>query len=179
MLLLSPLQLRNRLSSKKILLIFGVIFILSQAIIGYITTPLGTDKVLEVQTTFSAATFQQIIQDWRETDVIGLYFQHYIFDLFLHPIWYSIFLGAALALAMNYAKISAKYNWVILLPFIAGLGDVVENIAHLMMLYKPELISDLTVGISAFFTNGKWLLCFVSMALIGVWWVKGRLFNHQ
>ncbi len=172
---LSSLQLRNQLSSKKILLIFGVIFLISQAIIGYIIAPLGMDKLLELQTTFSVATFQQIIQDWKEAGLMGLYFQHHIFDLFLHPIWYSVFLGAGLALAIDYAGIGAKYNWMLLLPFIGGMGDVLENISHLVMLNNPELISGFTVGMSAFFANGKWLLCFVSLVLIGVWWAKGKI----
>ena len=167
-------QLRNQLSNKKLLFFFGFIFVVSQSIIGYITAPLGTAKILEVQTTFSPTNFQQIIQDWREADVLYLYFRHYIFDLFLHPIWYSVFLAVALALSMNYAKIGTKYNWVLLLPFIGGIGDVFENISHLAILYNSKLINDFTVGMSAFFANGKWLLCFVSMVLIGIWWIKGK-----
>lgn len=168
----STSSIRQKLSNRSLLLIFGVLFVVSQSVILYITAPLGSDKLLQLQTTFSVTTFQEIIAEWRAYDILHLYFQHYYFDLFLHPIFYSVLLAVALSMSMDIAKMNNRYNFVLYLPFIAGLGDILENGMHLLMLTNSNLINAFTVGISAFFTNGKWLLCGISLLLIVYFLIK-------
>ncbi len=165
--LVPPLSvIRQKLSNPRLAILFGCLFLVSQLVIVYITIPLGSDKLLQLQTTFSVATFQEILAEWRAYDILYLYYQHYYLDLFLHPLFYSVFLGTVLALSMDFAKIEAKYNFVLFFPFVAGMCDVLENGMHLLLLANAEFINAFTVGLSACFANSKWLLCGVCIVLV-------------
>jgi len=168
-------SLRTRLSNKRLLFIFGILFLVSQLLIVYIITPLDSGKLVQLQTTFSVATFQQIIADWEGQDLLHLFYRHQIFDLFLHPVWYSIFLGAGLALSMDAAKVIDKYNFALIIPFFAGMCDVSENTMHLILLTYPDFINSFTVTLSACFANSKWFLVFVSSILIAYWSIRAKL----
>jgi len=169
----SASMIRKKLNEPRLAILFGCLFLVSQLVIAYIIAPLDSSKLIQLQTTFSVATFQAIIAEWRVYDILYLFFIHQYLDLFLHPIFYSLFLGSTLALSMNFAKVEAKYNFTLFLPFIAGLCDVFENSMHLLLLTETELINTFTVGLSACFANSKWLLCGICILLIIIWTMKG------
>lgn len=171
--------IRQQLNKPQFLLVFGIIFLVFQSVIAYIINPLGSEKVLQLQTTFSVTTFQQIISEWRAYGLLPHYFQHYYLDLFLHPLAYSLFLATALAMVMNRSEVSTQYNFVLFLPFLAGTGDIFENVMHLLLLTHTELINAFMVGLSACFANGKWLLCGVCLVLIAWWGVKAWKKNNK
>ncbi|MDP6908847.1 MAG: hypothetical protein QF371_05035, partial [Flavobacteriales bacterium] len=85
---------------------------------------------------------------------------------FPHPIWYSVFLASLLAKAMNASHLGSKFNHIMILPFIAGIGDIIENSFHLYFLSDLSNATAPLVFISAFFCNLKWLLCGFSLLLV-------------
>ncbi len=177
--ILSPSSLRQKLANSRLFFIFGCLFLASQLLIAYIISPLDGARLVQLQTTFSVTTFQQIIADWESQNLLRFFYQHQIFDLFLHPVWYSIFLGAGLALSMNAAKIAEKYNAVLILPFIAGICDVLENSMHLILITYPDFINTFTVRLSACFASGKWFLVIVCGLIILYWGIKGKLIKQK
>lgn len=165
--------IRQKLGNPRLAILFGCLFLVSQLVIGYIISPLDSSKLIQLQTTFSVATFQAIIAEWRAYDILYLFFRHQYLDLFLHPIFYSVFLGTLLSLSMDFSNIEDKYNFVLFLPFAAGICDVLENSMHLLLLTHSEFINNFTVKLSACFANSKWILCGVCILLVLFWVLNG------
>ncbi len=166
-------KLRTWLSATRITLIFGVIYFISQVSIAIILEPVGADAVLQLQTTFSAETFVQIIEQWKEAGTLPYYLKHFYLD-FPHPIWYSIFLASLVARAMNANNFEGKFDLLILLPFVAGLSDLMENTFHLIFLTDMNRVTPQLVFVSALFCNLKWLLCGLSLVFVTVFGIRSR-----
>lgn len=148
---------RAVLGRRRPILIFGAIYLVSQVTIIRILDPLGTDTVLRLQTTFSPETFASIKAAWVEAGLIDSYWRHFLFD-FVHPVWYALFLASLLAGGLNFARASARFDGVMLVPVVAGACDFVENSMHVWFLLDPTMVADPWVAISGTFTNVKWLL---------------------
>lgn len=155
--------------------LFGMIYFVSQIIIGSILHPLGTIDALRLQTTFSSDTFKSIASAWIVSGRVSLYYKHFYFDNF-HPIWYSIFLSLLIARSFKINNVNPKFNFIVLTPFIAGICDLIENMMHLYFLADLNRATPVLVALSGTATNTKWLLAAVSVCtsigLIAVWIVK-------
>lgn len=161
-------RVRALLGRRLPILVFGAIYLVSQITIIRILDPLGTDTVLRLQTTFSPETFASIKASWVEAGLIDSYWRHFHFD-FPHPVWYSLFLASLLAGGLNFARMPAKYDVILLAPFVAAACDFVENSLHVWFLLDPGMVANPWVAISGIFTNIKWLLflpCFVASGLL-------------
>ncbi len=159
---------RAFLGRRPVILAFGAIYLLSQITIITILDPLGTDEVLRLQTTFSPETFASIKAGWIDAGLLDSYWRHFLFD-FVHPVWYGLFLAALLAGGLDFARASARYDFILLAPFVAGACDFVENCLHVWFLVDPGMVANPWVAISGAFTNLKWLLflpCFVAAAAL-------------
>jgi hypothetical protein len=154
---------------------FGIIYFLSQMIIGSIIHPLGTADALRLQTTFSSDVFKEIASRWIASGGVNLYYGHFYFDNF-HPIWYSIFLSLLIARTFKINNVNPKFNFIILTPFVAGICDFFENMMHLYFLADLNRATPVLVALSGTFTNTKWLLSLsgvaIAMFLTVVWFVK-------
>jgi hypothetical protein len=161
---------------------FGIIYFLSQIIIGSIIHPLGVKDALTLQTTFSSDVFKSIASSWIASGQIGIYYKHFYFDNF-HPIWYSIFLSLLIARAFKINKISSQFNFIILTPFIAAICDFIENMMHLYFLDDLNRATPLLVALSGLATNTKWFLALSGVAivsiLIGIWIVKTSITKRK
>lgn len=159
-------RLRGVLSSWNLILIFGVIYVLSQATLYFILQPMGSAQVFRLQTTLSPETFSAILEQWREADLLGRYAMHYYFD-FVHPLWYALFLSAMLAVALDANDVAAGWNAVLWVPFLAGALDLVENLVHVYYLtggHPPTILPVMIGGLAAI---AKWTLVGVlSVAVI-------------
>ncbi len=165
-------RLRAALGRRSSIFTFAAIYLVSQAAILAILDPLGTDKVLQLQTTFSAETFAAIKAGWVQAGLLENYWRHFLFD-FVHPLWYGLFLASLLAGGMNFAGMSSRYDPVVLVPFVAGACDFVENSVHVWFLLDPTMVANPWVPISATFTNIKWFLFLPSFVIAAALYQRG------
>ena len=100
------------------------------------------------------------------------YRRHFYFD-FLHPLWYALFLSAFMARGFNRNRLSSKANWMLCLPFIAGLMDLIENCFHVRFISDVDTIPSWMIVASASAANVKWLLAGTSI-VIGIVFISKR-----
>jgi len=84
---------------------------------------------------------------------------------FAHPIWY----GLLLALLMANAVPKHKLDYLVILPLIAGLCDLVENFIHFPKAAKFNELRQPWITLGALFASAKWLLVVVSIILFLLW----------
>ena len=154
--------LRRKLDSWPLILIFGAIYVVSQTTILVIVHPLGIEA-LQFQLTLSADRVREILAHWDSTGLRSVYVAHFRYDNW-HPLWYSMALATQIAKGLTLTRASERRNLLLLLPFIAGLCDELENYMHLRFLADSENITDASVLLSGMSTNLKWLLSGVSIA---------------
>lgn len=164
----------KRLASWKLVALAGVIYVIFQGAMAVILSPLGGDPLI-LQTTFSAQTFQAILDRWGEGGQL-VYQRHYCLD-FIHPFIYSIFLSGLVALATHRIPGAPKRSHMVFfsLPYAAGTCDIVENFFHLGFLSHPGFITPKWVAVSASFANTKWALVAVTLAGVMVYAVGRAL----
>lgn len=150
-----------------LILLFAVIYFISQMIIGSIVHPLGPGKFLALQTTLSSDTFKAIASGWMASGQVGIYYQHFYFDNF-HPIWYSIFLSLLIARMFKINNVHPKFNFIILTPFIAAICDLFENMMHLYFLADLHRATPVLVALSGLATNTKWALAALGVGVVSV-----------
>ena len=161
----------SRLARGRIVLIFGVFYVLNQAALMAMFSRQGTDPLI-LQITMSKDVFMDVLTRWG-ADGVTRYLTHFCLDGY-HPILYSVFLASAIALLSKRPGLppSGSIKIFFVLPFIAGLCDVIENILHILMLTGFMDITGASVAISGSITNTKWFLAFVSIIAICVLGVK-------
>lgn len=164
-------RFRARFGTTRIILLFGGIYAVSQAIIGVILKDLDPIAFIRAQTTFSKAVLLALLHQWQDAGLMGNYHLHFYFD-FLHPVWYAIFLSALMAGAMNLNDTPQRFNFLLALPFIAGLMDLVENIFHVMFISDFNGITQPMVFFSALAANVKWGLAGLSLILALAWYAR-------
>ena len=76
----------------------------------------------------------------------------------LHPVWYALFLSAALSKLFNVNSISKEYNISIWTPIIAGFCDFAENAIHAPFIYGVYSMSQPWIFMGASFATVKWVL---------------------
>lgn len=174
--------IKKKYDSNILIVIFGVLYLTSQLIIGYIVHPLGTAKVLALQTTFSSDTFKAIASDWIASGNVIYYYRHFYFDNF-HPIWYSVFLSLLLARTFKINHVNPKFDFIILTPYIAGICDLIENMMHLYFLADLNRATPMLVAFSGLATNTKWFLSLSGVAIVSVlvtvWVVKTYIIKSK
>lgn len=168
---------RELLAHRGLLGFFGGIYLVSQVVIATLVHPLGTQQMVLLQVTgFSAADYLQTFATWEAAGTMPFYVAHLIFDD-LHWIWYSIALSAFLALGLNAAHRSRRWNVVLLFPLIAGVLDGIENGLQHVFLSEPryQLIIDPLPAISTVASIGKWILFLSSFLLIAYFYLRPLL----
>jgi hypothetical protein len=149
-------RIRARLADTRLILALGVAYLVSQATIASILHDLDPAVVLRLQTTFSMDVFSSILERWRAAGLLPTYWRHYWLD-FPHPFLYSALLAAALAKAFDANGFDARFDRLLLVPFVAGALDLVENLCHVAMLLDARLVAAPLVIASGLAANLKWL----------------------
>jgi hypothetical protein len=165
--------LRVRLGSNRLLVVFGVLFLASQAIIATILRDLDLVQFARAQTTFSKATYLALAHQWESEQLLPQYQRHFYFD-FLHPVWYACLLAGFLAKGLDRRGLSDRWSCLLLMPFLAGLLDLVENCFHVRFIADLASVTQPMITISALASNLKWALAGLSLALILWLWRGGR-----
>ena len=161
--------LRRRLAAWPVIAGFGAVYFASQALIGVVVEPLGSD-MLRVQTSLSAETVRAIFDRWEATGLLGAYLAHYRYDM-IHPLWYGVFLAALLARGFEANQVDPRRNLLLLLPFVAAACDLVENVFHLGFAANRDLITPATVLVANGAALTKWAIaagCLVAAAGLAV-----------
>jgi len=148
----------------KAVLVLGTIYLASQIVIGSIIHDMGSLEFLKAQTTFSKTTYVEQVRQWQERELMGNYRRHFHFD-FLHPLWYALFLSAFMAAGFNRNGLPSKINWLLCLPFIAGLMDLIENCFHVRFISDVDTIPSWMIMVSASAANIKWALAGTSVVI--------------
>jgi len=168
-----PHYLRETPLLNRYLLVFGSLFVLSQAIIIGLLGDVGL-QLLALQTTFTKAGFTSIVSTWGPAEFEKLRV-HFRIDM-LHPIWYALFLAALLAKLFNVNNFSKRYNVFIWTPVIAGLCDFTENAIHAPFVYNFYNMHQPYIFLGALFATVKWFLAVSStiaiLALCGRYYLQ-------
>ncbi|MCX5866559.1 MAG: hypothetical protein NT009_03620 [Proteobacteria bacterium] len=164
-------RIYEKLASPKIAVIFGVLYLINQAIIYSILSRLGPDA-LKLQLTLSSQVFAEILAKWGDAG-LKIYLSHFYFD-FHHVILYSVCLASSIAV-LTHRKGQAPSSFALfafVLPFAAAKLDVLENTLHLIMIFHRAYLTPALVAVSGIATNVKWLLAFVSVLIVLYYSVK-------
>ncbi len=164
---------RRRTASARVVAISGGVYLVSQLIIGHILDPLGPLDVLRAETTLEPSVVAGIFARWRAEHLMDAYVRHYLLD-FVHPALYALFLGASLSLLLDRNRLSSAWDVVLLVPIVAALCDLVENVSHVAFLTDDANVTAAWVTVSAIAAITKWLLAGASIALIAVLALRAR-----
>lgn len=161
-------SVRAFLSHRGALLLFGAIYLVSQFIIATVVGPLVPERMIGLQITgFSPADYIATFSAWKSEGVMDFYHAHFIFDD-VHWIWYTIFLGVALAVSLDAARLSDRWNFVLTFPLIAGINDWFENgLQHVFLSADGyQMVMDPLPAISTTASIIKWVFFLGSFLLI-------------
>lgn len=156
---------RRAAASPRLVVGFGVAYLVSQILIARILHPLDSLDVLRVQTTLRAPVVRDIFARWGADGLLVAYVRHFSLD-FAHPALYAVFLGASLAWLLDRNRLSSAWDAVLLLPIAAALCDLVENASHVAFLADAANVTTTWVAVSGIAAITKWLLAGSSIALI-------------
>ena len=165
---------RRAAASPRIVIGFGVAYLVSQILIARILHPLDPLDVLRAQTTLRAPVVREIFARWGSDGLLDTYVRHFSLD-FAHPALYAIFLGASVAWLLDRNRLSSAWDGVLLLPIGAGLCDLVENVSHVAFLADEANVTTAWVAVSGAAAITKWLLAGSSIALIVILALRARL----
>jgi hypothetical protein len=164
-----PGYLRQTSSLNGLLLLFGTLFVLSQATIVWILGPVRHD-LLALQTTFSQAGFTATVGQWGPAEV-ECFRKHFHFDI-VHPVWYALFFAAVLAKLFNLQDIPKRYDIFIWMPLAAGFCDFAENSIHAPFAGQIGSMPQPYIALAASFATAKWSLVFLFCLAIVVLLVR-------
>jgi len=165
---------RFRFGVTRMVVISGIVYFISQAYIASILHDLNPLLFVKAQTTFSKEVYLELLSAWQAAGLMPNYFKHFYLDFF-HPVFYAVFLSALMAKAMNLNGASSGYNRLLLLPFIAGAMDLVENCFHLSFISNADSITQTKIIISALAANIKWALAGISLLVAFVFFIQHQL----
>lgn len=167
--------LRSILAQKWIATVFVLVYLISQVTIGLQIEEIGSVNFLKLQVaTYTADAYKLTFAQWQQAGVMPFYHSHLIFDS-VHWVWYAVSLAALLALSMNAGGVPESRNFLMVIPFIAGICDLFENTLQHVFLSDPgyATIIDPLPMISAAASITKWSLAVVSLLLIAAYFVRG------
>lgn len=151
-----------------VVLVFGTICMVSQGIIGAMVAPIGALQLVSLQVTAAtAADYLTTFGQWQEAGLIPFYRAHLIFDG-IHWLWYVITLAALLALALKRAGAGERASFLLAIPVLAGMCDLLENTLQQVFLSDAAFatVVDPLPAISTTASIVKWSLVLMSLVLI-------------
>ncbi len=172
-------RLRAKCGSRRVAILSGILFVVSQSAIAYTIRDLPPEKLIVLQTTFSKIKFLSIIGTWKLAGVLPQFKAHFYLDFF-HPIWYGVFLASLMALLFDANGLSKRFDGLFLIPVAAALLDLVENIVHVWLLGDIRRVTETTVFIGSLAASLKWVLAGAGVLIVVVLmvkWTAGRLFG--
>ena len=140
------------LQKRETLWALGLLTLVCQLSITVMLAPVDSAlRLLQLQTTFSPDQFMMILGGWNESRA-ERYLAHYYVD-FLYPLVYSVFLAVCLRQLVGVSQ----RPWLLALPFVAGAGDLVENLVQASLVLGLLPFSSPLFYLGAAAAWGKWL----------------------
>ncbi|MCX7678777.1 MAG: hypothetical protein N2316_06125 [Spirochaetes bacterium] len=154
-------------NSMPVFVFIAVLYVISQVAIAVILHPLNIFDVLLMQVTLSDTTIRAIVQRWMSEKLIERFVMHFYFD-FVHPLLYGILLTLFMRKVFQRISFPQKWNFFLLLPWIAVMMDVFENCLHLYFVVNIENITRISAVISGLASIVKWSMIGVSAMSMGL-----------
>ena len=157
--------LREELGRTWIIVLFGIVYLVSQITIILILGPIE-DAMLKLQLTgISVTDYVSVFGAWEASGDMAFYRAHFILDD-VHWIWYSVLFTAVLCRLFDRFEISSARNWFLLLPLASGLLDWYENRLQHVFLSSADFstIIDPLPLYSTLASDVKWLLALLYMS---------------
>jgi hypothetical protein len=159
--------------SRRILFISGILTLISQVSLWIILSRVAPAlEFIRQQTTLSPEEFDFFVNKWGPQNM-QIFLSHYYLD-FIHPILYSVFLGSCI----YQLGLKRKYSWLVIIPFLAGLCDEIENLIQLSIHLGWLSVNSFWFYIAAGSSRLKWLFVLISFVIILIGFV-GRRFRHR
>ncbi len=127
--------------------------------------PLTTKDIFALQLSFSRARFVQIIQSWRERQVLDNFLGHFKYD-FMYLSGYTLLL-ICLFVLLGYLTKNGKIKLWAFMPLAAGIMDSTENVLEIWIIKTHSFISP-AIFLQSLAALTKFLLIAFSIVLI-VW----------
>ncbi|MBC7742427.1 MAG: hypothetical protein H7061_09530 [Bdellovibrionaceae bacterium] len=146
---------------RKLIWIFAGLTLSLQFAIAYVLRDLGEGAAIQIikfQTTLDPNYFKSVLESWGPQGV-QIFLRHYYFDFF-YPIAYSGLLTVSIFI------IFPRSRKLFIIPIVAGIFDIVENIAHISLIHNEKLLDTSVFYLGAISAILKWLLIILSLALI-------------
>lgn len=167
-------DLRTHLAHGWLVILFGVIYVISQTIIISLLEQIGGPLILTLQVTwFTAADYVATFSEWDAAGLMEIYRAHLVFDDF-HAIWYAVLMAATLATLMKNTGAGDGWTKLLVIPFAAGFCDMVENgIQHIFLTGTSySTIVDPLPAITTIMSITKWSLSLAALSLIAILLVR-------
>ena len=147
--------------NKKALIGFGILTAIMYVIVMLIINPMIDGKtgfeVIQLQLSFTTENANVIIEGWGETGQQN--FLRYIYTDYLYAAAYSFFLAVLYLnkLLKNVIEIKGRHFIFLILPFIAGMFDMLENTIEIFFIKNPDDFPELLFSIHSILASLKWL----------------------
>ena len=158
-------KLKSVLARKRVIAIFAPIYAVSQIAIAAVLYPIGFLDMLRLQATLSVDVFRDTIEAWRQAGLLDHYWRHFLLD-FPHPAWYAILLAALLGRGLTKINLAGRWLNLLMVPFIAGALDIVENLFHIAFLLDGRAVTPVAVFLSGTASIIKWTLAFLAVVSV-------------
>lgn len=137
-----------------LVLLFGLLFLASQTNLILHLSPLRP-SIFMLQLSFTADSFWHVIEQWG-TPGVAIYRAHFVFDN-IHPFIYGAFGYLIVASTPLFTSMHpVAYRLSLLVLPIAGLCDLLENVAHNHLLSLPHGADSPIIPLSALCSLIKW-----------------------
>lgn len=138
----------------RLVVLFGLAFVLSQANLGYMLGPLSPN-IVAVQLTFHSQAFWEAMTAWGPEGMARLKATMQPWDM-LHPFIYGVF-GYLLVMRTHLFTLKPPWHQIFawMLP-VAGACDLLENVCELYLLSLPFGSQSVAIPVSATFSLVKW-----------------------
>ena len=163
-----PSRVRRVFSATWVSVLFGVVYVVSQSLIAAILRPIGAADFLRLQCLgFRASDYLATFSRWEPSGCLAAYRAH-LWPDDLHWIWYAVFLTSLLARLLQVNCVPARADVVLLLPWAAGLCDLIENCLQHLFLSVPRwgAVVDPLPLISTVASDLKWLLIAICIGIM-------------
>lgn len=147
--------------NKKALIGFGILTGIMYVIVMFIINPMIDGKtgleVIKLQLSFTTENGKTILNGWNEIGQQN--FLKYIYTDYIYAIAYSFFLSSLYLnkVLKNNIRIMGKHIFILILPFVAGLFDMIENTIEIFFIKNPNGFSELLFSLHSVLASLKWL----------------------
>jgi hypothetical protein len=134
---LSLSRLRSTLAQRWLIVVFGVVYLVSQVTILVIVSPLGSELGRLQVSAFTADATVAIFRGWESAGLMDVYRSHFVLDD-VHWVWYASLLTVVLCTLFERRRVPHRFDWVLVVPLLAGLCDAYENHLQHVFLASPD-----------------------------------------